>query len=743
MKSVVSAVFLLWALPALGQVPLAPALELDGTVDFFATGASFSIDDDADDRPDALLDVAEVRILDRDIPPRAELVRAFLYFGGSLYADGDGIETPDEVVELATPGRDFREVRAEAVATSGPIEGFPEVTLYTSRADVSALVRGGELAGTYQIRGFDGDIFDGTQEHTAANASFSLVLVFEEERLPPRAITIFDGLEPVLGSTVSLAISDLNVSPVPSGALTFYALEGDCHPGPDRCADGENLSGPERIRVLAPEGRQLVLSDALNPPNDIFNRTINTVLPARANVVGTDIDRFDLSSVLRPGDDGLTVEVTAPRPINGNRGELIGLAYVVVGIDVFAPELSVDSRIDVRSELGDPMFFPGDPLSVVVALSNTGNLPAEGVQVELELPEIIEAFEVVTASASVDGRRIRAAVPDVRDGEIEGLRLRVQTRCPLSEGGIMALSATVSAARVEPFVVSSTSAIAGATECGDRFGLFGGGGCQGTASGPGPGFLFLLPLLVLVGFRNRGGLGCILLLGLASGCGEDEGTADRSGPAPFGSTCPSDIAMVVVPSIRGEAPFCIDPYEASLELGGNIGSPIQPEGGDGSTTAVARTSRFTLPARGLTWFQAAAACANAGKALCTAAQWQSACGGVQDLSYPYGEEFEASRCNGFAAGRREVVPTGGLLTSTITADGDNLASGCVSDFGVYDMSGNVWEWNASPRLGGLRRGLAGGSFRSNAVGLSCLTNDADAPPEEQDDSYGFRCCKPI
>ena len=35
-------------------------LGITGTVDFFATGASFAIDNDADDRPDALLDESTV-----------------------------------------------------------------------------------------------------------------------------------------------------------------------------------------------------------------------------------------------------------------------------------------------------------------------------------------------------------------------------------------------------------------------------------------------------------------------------------------------------------------------------------------------------------------------------------------------------------------------------------------------------------------------------------------------------------
>jgi formylglycine-generating enzyme required for sulfatase activity len=180
--------------------------------------------------------------------------------------------------------------------------------------------------------------------------------------------------------------------------------------------------------------------------------------------------------------------------------------------------------------------------------------------------------------------------------------------------------------------------------------------------------------------------------------------------------------MVAVPPIAGRAAFCIDRYEASLD----------------GTTAVSQ--RFVLPARGVTWDQATTACANAGKRLCTADEWQTACRGESDRTYPYGDAWQPGTCNGFDATRGDVVETGGMIFGDQNASGTLEAQGCVSTLGAYDMSGNVWEWNATQFLG-TRRGIAGGGFRSNRIGLRCVTAETHALPDEQNDAFGFRCCR--
>jgi formylglycine-generating enzyme required for sulfatase activity len=121
--------------------------------------------------------------------------------------------------------------------------------------------------------------------------------------------------------------------------------------------------------------------------------------------------------------------------------------------------------------------------------------------------------------------------------------------------------------------------------------------------------------------------------------------------------------------------YWIDRYESNACGVGVLGGPTGGDEMGGATTEAWACSRAaTNPQASITWFQAAQMCANAGKRLCTNAEWQTAVSGTPDP----GATTEDGDCNVSLAG---PVNTGSQ-------------SLCVSRFGAYDMVGNLREWVA-------------------------------------------------
>ena len=137
--------------------------------------------------------------------------------------------------------------------------------------------------------------------------------------------------------------------------------------------------------------------------------------------------------------------------------------------------------------------------------------------------------------------------------------------------------------------------------------------------------------------------------------------------------CPSDMVKV--------GSFCIDIYEASVWTAeGGTGTQIGESsdeydancGGNDTGngfTCYAYSKTGVQPARYITWFQAQQACGNAGKRLCTDAEWQMAAAGTPD----------STTCN---------------VNSDGTPANTGAHTGCKSRWDTYDMVGNVWEWTA-------------------------------------------------
>ncbi len=168
---------------------------------------------------------------------------------------------------------------------------------------------------------------------------------------------------------------------------------------------------------------------------------------------------------------------------------------------------------------------------------------------------------------------------------------------------------------------------------------------------------------------------------------------------------------------------CIDTYEASK---------------DGNKAASVKGAN---PWVNLTKNEAQSACNAAGKRLCSISEWSYACKGPNNYIYPYGNTYESQRCVDLNAGDKcnngdgsGVMPAGSRIF-------------CEGGFaGIFDMSGNVWEWVQDTDASGCK--LMGGSVdccnRGNdkPVCLSCNSLGTQRCDLKWS-ALGFRCCKDV
>jgi len=148
-----------------------------------------------------------------------------------------------------------------------------------------------------------------------------------------------------------------------------------------------------------------------------------------------------------------------------------------------------------------------------------------------------------------------------------------------------------------------------------------------------------------------------------------------------------------------------------------------------------------FPASSISFNEAVEYAGAIGKRLPTEEEWEKAARGTDAIEYPWGNEFDKTKCNCRETGKGATEEVGSRRLG-------------ISPNGCLDMAGNVYEWTSSwyqpypgnpdvkKDYGQIFRVLRGGSYNSTPFQVRCVSRHYDRMDVRRPE-YGFRCAQDV
>lgn len=329
--------------PIPNNVPLALFREFSGYYDYTTTGGSLRTQPNTS--PCAITASSSNTLLS-PIPAGATVERAYLQWAHSNF-------NADDMVTF-----EGQNVSAEIIYGSN----LTGRQFYGYLSDVTNIVKAipNPSTNVYDFTGLNVDTADPYCSSQTVMGGWTLMVFYELPTLPAVTINFYHGFSGESNSSSSYTLSGFFAIGASGAKTTVVSWEGD-----------QTLANNERLSVVSGAGLSLTLSgDGDNngiTVNNPFNSTIydNTVTPNINNTTsyGLDLDTYDISSVVQPGESSVTTTVQS------------GQDFVIVNSVL----LKVPSNL-ITGTVFEDVNYPGGPGRNVTV---SAGKPVVGARVEL------------------------------------------------------------------------------------------------------------------------------------------------------------------------------------------------------------------------------------------------------------------------------------------------------------------------------------------------------------------------
>jgi uncharacterized repeat protein (TIGR01451 family) len=296
------------------------------------------------------------------LPTGATVLHATLYFGGDSTAGSAGAAPPNaaarNTVLFKAPGQSYASLTAsqlDFITTDGnDFQGVVDVTGPARAAGTGTYSVANVQAGTGRDR----------------QAGWALAVAYRDTSEPPRNLALFDGFQIVNSGNPNVSIPVSGFRTPPSGPvrtrLGLFGYEGDA----GSTGDSVKLNST-------------TVSDAVNPPSNIFNSSIAAdgvhfplKNPNFRNQLGFDANFIRADGVLPNSATSAVVRLTTG-------GETYFPGGVAFSTELFAPELQMVKSVQ---DLDGGQVEPGDTLRYTVTAGNSGSDAATNVGIVDPVP---------------------------------------------------------------------------------------------------------------------------------------------------------------------------------------------------------------------------------------------------------------------------------------------------------------------------------------------------------------------